>query len=122
MKKILFIWVAILYIACVPSKAQISYPDSKDYYLNKSKSQKTIAWILVGGGIAMTTNTAADISGFIVLAGIISDIASIPFFISSSKNKKRAVALAVNNENILLTRQHTIVLKPQPTLTLKIGL
>lgn len=28
---------------------------SKDYYLKKSKTQKTVGWVMLGGGVAMTT-------------------------------------------------------------------
>ena len=133
MKKIIFSITLILFV--VKSFSQTpSGQLSKDYYLTKSKNQKTTAWILLVGGTLMVvggaisfgdnyyygSDTATDVSGFIVLGGLLSDIASIPFFISSSKNKKRAVAIAFNRQNMLVPQHTTLVLKSQPTVTLKI--
>ena len=81
---------------------------TKEYYFEKSKRKKTTAWILLGAGTAMAIGgaigfdnswdksseyTKTDIFGFITLAGIISDLVSIPFFISSAKNKKKALSI-----------------------------
>jgi len=79
----------------------------KELHLKKSKNQKTTAWILLGGGTAMIIGgaigfddswdksseyTKTDIFGFITLAGIISDLVSIPFFISSAKHREIAIS------------------------------
>ena len=83
------------------------------YYLVKSQNQKTAAWILLGGGAACTgigilifpkdynvvwgTNTTsqesnATFSTILTIAGFASMLTSIPVFISSSINKRRAHA------------------------------
>ena len=84
---------------------------SNDDYLKKSKNQKTTAWILLGGGAALIGAgylidfTAApgsfdDIAkkGAVVAVGAISSIVSIPFFIASAKNKRRAMAATAHLE------------------------
>jgi hypothetical protein len=85
------------------------------YYKEKSKNQKTAGWVLLGGGAALFTgsiiiagnanfeNDAAVVAGSIAfLAGTVSMIASIPVFISSSKNKGRAEVL-LKQHNIPLS-------------------
>ena len=80
------------------------------FYLQKSKSQKTGAWILLGVGLALQfagslsyadnlfeeSTSGADA---MMLGGTIASIASFPLFISAAKNKGRAEIL-LRHENI----------------------
>ena len=110
---------------------------TKDEYLQKSKNQKTTAWVLLAGGTTMAV-VGAIIGGkddpgtlygpsfntgmWLFVPGVVADLVSIPFFISSAKNRGRAETISFNNQKILFPQQHTFVLKTQPTLILKIGL
>jgi hypothetical protein len=80
------------------------------FYLQKSKSQKTGAWILLGVGLAL--QVAGSISyadnlfeestsgaDAMMLGGTIASAASFPLFISAAKNKGRAEIL-LRHENI----------------------
>ena len=63
-------------------------------------------------------NTTLD-GGGVVLLGILVDLASIPFFVASSKNKKKALSVAIKNELIPVemvarVKQYTI-----PALSVK---
>ena len=110
---------------------------SKEDYLKKSKTQKTVGWVMLGGGVAMTTigyviinqqvnddplNAITTGQGYVVLmiAGAATALGSIPFFIRKKKNARRAAAISFNNQKILFPQQNTFVLKTQPTVTLKI--
>ena len=86
---------------------------SKDYYLQKSKHQKTTAWVLLGSGaaiaatggiIVLKNHQANGYPGrggiYAAIGGGIVCISSIPFFISSSNNKKKAASIAISNQNI----------------------
>ena len=110
---------------------------SKDYYLKKSKNQKTVAWVMLGGGLAITAifgfrkdveqqginvDPLAHRDAPIVLAGIASALGSIPFFISSAKNKGRALSVAIRNKKILVPQQKGYALHTQPSLTLRLTL
>jgi len=86
----------------------------KDIYLRKSRGQKTAGFVILGIG------TATFITGVIIMGnaenlildpefydgaglmtlGVLIDLGSIPFFISSSKNKRRAMTMALINETI----------------------
>ena len=86
------------------------------YYLSKSKSQKTIGWVLLGAGIALyiggilvyENSDLEESSGTdaMILIGSIASIASIPLFINGAKNKGRAEIL-LRNQNIPMGFKHT---------------
>ncbi len=135
MKKIVFSVAFLLFVVKLFSQTPAL---SKDHYLRKSKNQKKVATILLAGGAASIL-TGALISrgepGFVfdendgikmtfVGIGTLSMLASIPFYIASSKNKRRANAatLSFNNQKVIFLQQNTFVLKMQPALTLKIKL
>ncbi|MBL0129819.1 MAG: hypothetical protein IPP43_00775 [Chitinophagaceae bacterium] len=114
---------------------------TKQDYLQKSKHQKTAAWILMGGGATLLLTGivipkgALTHSGFLDdtykndgikdafdLTGIVSMLGSIPFFIASSKNKKKAASLSFKNEPIPKLQKNSFVYRTIPALTLKIYL
>ncbi len=139
MKKIICFLTLLLFVAKSFSQSTTL---SKDYYLEKSKTQKTVAWVMLGGGVAMATaglvitnkhvnddpfealNNLGTTGGSAILtiAGIGSALGSIPFFISSAKNARKAATISFNNQKILFPQQNIFVLKTQPALTLKIEL
>jgi len=74
---------------------------TKEDYLQKSKGQKTAAWILLGAGatliaIAAPGNVSFDILPVLAIGGSAAIIGSIPLFIAAGKNKRRAMAMTVN--------------------------
>lgn len=105
MKKIMFICIVIL-LAAIQTNAQKldktvnTKKTDANYLLKKSDSQKTGAFILLGLGAGLmvignniATNGRSDdiISGLgVIISGGALVIASIPIFISSGKNKRRA--------------------------------
>lgn len=115
-------------------------PGSKEYFLQRAKNQKTIAWVLLGGGTAMTIigligfdanfdiwsgseaqNTRADIFGFVTLTGMLADVISVPFFISAHHNKKMASMLSVSNQTVYHPLFNSKSLNVSPSITLKIN-
>jgi hypothetical protein len=108
----------------------------KQDYLEKCKKQKTAAWLLLGGGsvigfIGLATfnfagsddgdvnNSASSILFFTGTAAVIS---SIPFFISSKKNKRKAMSLSFKNEKMKQLYKSSSVYKNIPSLNLKFNL
>src|SRR6187455_2516654 len=101
-KSILYFLLLALPAASFCQKTNDTIPAVKTDYLLKSKNQKTAAWVLLGGGTALIgigfligdskNATFDDAATGAVLGGIglLSTIGSIPLFIASGKNKRRA--------------------------------
>jgi hypothetical protein len=114
--------------------------------MQKSKKQKTIAWVLLGGGAALVLTGIILPKGEITnpdcwfcpeekieykndglkstlgLTGVFSMIGSIPFFIASKKNSKRAMSVSFKNETAPLIQNSSFVYKAIPSLAFKIAL
>jgi hypothetical protein len=106
-------------------------PVTRADYLQKSKNQKTAAWILLGGGVALIGSgfligdrkeaSFDDAGTGVVMGGIglLATIGSIPLFIASSKKKKKAMSLSFKNETIPQIYKSNFVYHYIPSLTLK---
>ncbi len=130
MKKIIV--ASLLLIAATSTFCQQSNPSpalTKQDYLKKSKHQKTTAWILAGGGpVLFISGIIAYQKGnaglLLMGAGLISEAASIPFFISSGINKRKAkkVALSFKIEKNQTVLPAEIVYRSYPAIMLKLNL
>jgi len=117
-------------------KANDSVPVVKTDYLAKSKNQKTAAWVLLGGGTALIgagfligdskNSSFDDAATGAVLGGIgvLSAIGSIPLFIASGKNKKKALNMSTNikMEKTIIIERQSFVQNSYPAIALKINL
>ena len=151
-KMILYTLLLIIPAATFCQSVPNDIPVVKTNYLKKSKNQKTAAWVLLGGGFALTTTSIVMASSKItedyatVIAGVFSSepvqennytaenillitgtasmLASIPFFIASKKNKRRAMDMTANikMEDAKLIRNQSFVQTSYPAITVKIKL
>ena len=133
-------------------KTNDSLPSIQKDYLQKSKNQKTAAWILLGGGFALSTTSiliatpkaAEDMTyGFyglfageqvpqnnytaesiLLVAGTVAMLGSVPLFIASGKNKKKALNMSANIkiENATSFQRQSFVQSSYPGFALKINL
>jgi hypothetical protein len=136
----------LLMIVAINTHAQEIPADTvknKQYYLWKSKSQKTAGWIIFGvGATALLTGVtvrAAETSFYIVTIGSSSNssnapeilmiggavfmVGSIPLFISAHDNKLKTIQLSIGpkmEENAELSQMY--VGKYQPAISFKIKL
>jgi hypothetical protein len=151
MKQItIFLTVFIIGMNCFCQQTENLQSIQKTDYLRKSRNQKTAAWILLGGGIAMTItgaviynhayNKAAEEDPFgtlvslgtnvnpggavLATVGLLSTVSSIPLFIASGKNKRRAssVSTSFKMENAQVIQRASFVKRSYPALSLRIGL
>ncbi len=114
MKKI-FIAGLLLVFTAVSFGQQNSSPNivfTQTDYLKKSKKQQTIAWLFIGGGAALVVAGAVipkgerdgydiltwsetykndDLRYGLITVGVLSMGGSIPFFIASTRNKRKAI-------------------------------
>ena len=100
-------------------------------YLKKSKNQKTAAWILVGVGslstLLGTIQVNPDYGGnnnstFLLVGGLVTLGASVPLFIASARNRKKAMSLTFKNETTQQIQNSGIVNQNIPSLNLKLNL
>ncbi|MBC7875012.1 MAG: hypothetical protein H7Y01_13500 [Ferruginibacter sp.] len=147
MKKHLLLMLSLAFALC--SSAQQTGPATttqKTGYLKKSKSQKTAAWILLGGGgllatagLAVGMNEAVDqlstlftgeeqkssnTGAVLFYTGLASMAGSIPLFIASSKNKKKAnsISASFKMETLPSIRENSIVKTGYPAIVVKFSL
>lgn len=134
MKKILIFLMLLLFTVRVFGQETPSTEFSKEYYLEKSKKQKTTGWVMLAGGAVITivgligfsstyddtSYSTTDAYGFMTVGGPLICLGSIPFFISSGSNAKKAATLSFSNQPILMPQQGSLVQNSQPSLSLKI--
>jgi len=135
MKKMMLLLTVSLF-ALVTYSQSLNPTLTKDYYLQKSKKQKTTGWVLFTGGTTMAvigglvfsdhfdygSDAATDASSFLVLGGVFLDLLSIPFFISSASNTRKAASISFNTQKLLLPQHNIFIPKHQVGLTLRIGI
>jgi hypothetical protein len=105
MKRIVSFLVALGFLFQLTAQEQPVVKD-RQYYLDKSKSQRTTAWLLaatgtamiVGGAIAFNENfslsSGAEGEGLLMIVGVPVALSSIPLLISAGNNKAKAEAMA----------------------------
>ena len=129
MKKVLFICIVCL-CATTQTNAQLrdttlntnTHKVDANSLFQKSKKQKTAAWILLGGGAGIAATVIIIIvfdplsvfdlkksnnRGLLLATGGAAMVASIPFFIASGKNKRKA-NLMLKDENVFFNPQLNI--------------
>lgn len=116
---------------------------TKDEYLLKSKHQKTLAWVLLGGGGALfaiggiigvhvVSNVLSgqfekadnNVGPAVILdiVGGVSMLGSIPLFIIASKNKRQAMSMTFSSQQMPALVQHITGSTFIPSINLRIEL
>jgi|SoiMethySBSTD1v2_1073268.scaffolds.fasta_scaffold12436_2 hypothetical protein len=149
MKKFLLtIAIALFFIESFSQQVNPAPSLTKQDYLDKSRKQKTAAWILLGGGAALIITgtilsaneveedyqndpynpfaplTEADFDGpeWVFTTGIFAGLGSIPLFVASSRNRRKAMTVSLKNEQFQSLKNSSLVYKPMPAVSLKINL
>ena len=113
----------------------------KQDYLQKSKHQKTAAWIMLGGGAILFSvgsilsahdvvdvftgqpqNANPVLDDVLAATGAAAMLGSIPLFIAPSKNKKKAASLSLKDELIPQVFRSSLEYHNIPSVTLKVAL
>ena len=135
-KRMIYFLLLTLPITSFCQKTNDTVPDIKTHYLVKSKNQKTAAWVLLGGGTALIgvgfligdnkNSTFDDAATGAVLGGIgfLSAVGSIPLFIASGKNKRKAMQATtfIKMEDARMIHNQSLVQTSYPVIALKIKL
>jgi len=143
MKLLIPLTVCLLFV--ISSFGQQTNPQPVNY-LEKSKNQKKVGRILLatGGGLILTgvvfprgklTKEGIPGGGFylgdeykndglkgaLILIGGVSALASIPFFISSRRNAKKAASVGFKNEDIIFPYKNTLAYTSLPAVSVKVN-
>lgn len=129
MKKITLFSLLLLLSAATFCQQTTAPPLTKAEYLQKSKGQKTAAWILLGVGvtcaaIAAPGNVSLNSLPVLIIGGGGAAIGSIPLFIASSRNKRKAMNATAffKMEATQVVQQTNFVSRGYPALVIKIDL
>ena len=131
-KTVLFTLLLILSITISAQDNPIFIPGtSPQDYLKKSKNQKRAAWILLSAGVLSVALASIEVNpdygestnqSFLAIGGLIFIGASIPCFISSARNKKKAAAISFKNQFIPQLSNGCLVNRSVPSILLEISL
>lgn len=137
MKKIILLFIVsqMLTENIFSQQPDFSSTLTRQDYLQKSNRQKTIGWILLGSGAGMMggtlifgpTSGAASFDDAVTALeifgiGIVASLSSIPFFISSGKNIRKAMSLSLKNEKIPEVLNQSLLSRSVPSINLTISL
>jgi hypothetical protein len=147
MKKIIvFAVLLILSASSFSQQEKRSAGLSKEDYLQKSGKQKRAANIMLGGGAVLlitgivipkgaqmdtdeiypfftvTSYRNDGIRAALAITGILSMLGSVPVYIASGKNKRRAMAISFKNERTVQMQKGAFVHQPVPSITIKLSL
>jgi hypothetical protein len=139
MKTMLILATMLSFATVLYGQDTTALATQKEYYLKKAKNQKTTGWVLLGTGSAagiigialMASNgfvinpteeneNAAGTGGVLFTTGVLCDLASIPFFISAGKNKRRAAEISAGTQKTYLPLNSALTMRYIPSLTVKI--
>lgn len=136
MKKLLLLFAVLSTMIAVAQEGKYT----RDYYLSKSKNQKTMGWVLVAGGTSLVIAGIAvgnddnndpneldfgpnfDVGLWLLGGELVVGAASIPFFVSSANNARKAALVSLINQKIIIPRSGQLILKTQPAIALRINL
>ncbi len=147
MKKVMiYFLLLIMPAASFCQQTNQNTPSVKTDYLKKSKNQKTTALVLLSGGFALTAagvivgvdeavndlgnifdpeiQPSSNAGGILFFTGWAAMLGSIPFFISSAQNKKRAMQTTVGLkiEKSGSIHEDFLIQNSYPALSLKFNL
>ena len=130
MKKISICIMSLIFTAtsfCQQTKPL--QPLTREEYLTKSKTQKVFGFILLGAGattliIIRKGNTDLNAVGPLAVVGTLATLGSIPLFIASGRNKRRAMkaSTSLKFEKTQSIQHSGISFHSFPAMSLKINL
>jgi hypothetical protein len=145
-KQIVFFLLLLISTSTFSQKDTLAQTFNNADYLKKSKKQNTTGWILLGSGFAVAAagiitgvNGSADelvgiftgeesnkfeTGSALIFIGAATMLGSIPFFIASSKNKRKAneLTLSLKLENRSWVQKNSIVRSGYPAISVKLNL
>lgn len=134
MKKIILSIIFCALVIFVFSQDRVNVHKDKNYYLEQSRIAKQTGWILLGAGTAamviggvgfgdtfsLEGSGENNIYGFLFLAGAISDVVSIPYFIKANNYKNLAGEVSIGPERMLVNKGNSYAYQAIPAVKWRI--
>jgi hypothetical protein len=134
MKKIILISVMLFVTVSSFCQNEVKSEMTKSDYLRKSKNYKITAGVILGSGLAISavggliqlhdnaaTDWIPDFRGaYVAIAGGCVAVISTPFFILSGANKRKAAAISLNQQTILLPGRSNMASLSMPAVSLQV--
>lgn len=139
MKKIFFFFLGLLFFTGMSAQVADSSRQQASDLLRKANKQNTAGWIILGGGAGLAAagliigvatvwpsiiegdNTGTDIGGAMIVTGLAGMVGSIPVFIASGKNRKKAATMVlIKMENSSYMNQYTMAEKRYPAVAFNV--
>ncbi len=129
MKKITACLILLIFSTTSFCQTEPSKPLTREEYLKKSKTQKIVGFVFLGAG-AITLisvsggNTDFNTLGTLVVLGGLLTVASIPLFIASGRNKRKAqhAAVSFNFEKTQYIQRSQLNFHAIPAISIKLNL
>jgi len=129
MKKIMLSFFIAVLTVNAQAQETVKTPMTKADYLQRSKSQKSTGWVLLGVGavcigVAAPGNVSLDVLPILVVGGGAAIIGSVFSFMSSAKNKRKANSMSASFkiETRAEMQQYSIARVPYPAISVKFHL
>lgn len=144
MKKLLVLLTLFFVATATFSQPRTDTVFTKDYFLQKSRTQKHIGWGLLIGGTALAVYGLANSDAFdsspnfgpgdpndndidtedvLLIGGVVADLTGVVFLVSSAKNKRKAeAAVSFGGQQLLLPQRGHLAVRTQPAARLRVGL
>ncbi|MEP7232245.1 MAG: hypothetical protein ABI691_18425 [Ginsengibacter sp.] len=135
--------ITALLLLMILLTSQSLFAQTKDDYLLKSKHQKTAAWVMLGGGTSLLVaggiigirgfanllsgevdkaGNNVGLAGLLDITGAAAMLGSIPLFIASSKNKRKAMSITFSNQPLPALVKNTMGRRSLPSIGLQLKL
>jgi predicted ribosomally synthesized peptide with SipW-like signal peptide len=131
MRKVVLLLLLIATTSASFSQQTTSNPSiTKDVYLKKSKTQKTIGWSLLSAGavtwmvgISQAANGSNDDDGgnTALAVGTAMGIGGVTFLILGGINKKKAMSLSLQQQDVPYLQKNSIVHQKIPALSMRLN-
>jgi hypothetical protein len=146
MRKITGLFIMVILSASSYAQQTNTQHITKEHFLEKSKNQKKAAYIMLAAGVVLfgtailiprgeyegtgidpvggvTEKYSNDgVKGVCVLTGTLSMLGSIPLFLASSRNKKKAMSISLKKETAPQFYNNRWVYVPVPSITVRLAL
>lgn len=139
MKKSFLFFILLHFFTCISAQFTDSLSLQSQELFLKANKQESTGWILLGGGAGLAAvgllvgsvsiwdeiiegdDTGTTMGEVMMITGLVSMVSSIPVFIASGNNRKKAAALVfIKIENSTYIHQYTKAEKKYPAVALSV--